>query len=120
MLYVLCASCCGLQKGKSHVIFNCGKVSHLAPLQANLHFHAIWAWMKKQKLLPGKLHMIVDSSDTAWSPGRFGTGQTLFHYQTAELKNPISFCGSNALLLCRLRNRSTLDGCHTETDFPIR
>jgi hypothetical protein len=43
-------------------------------MQVNIHFHAIWRWMKEVKIRPGQLRMFVDYHLPEWAPGTFGAG----------------------------------------------
>ena len=43
-------------------------------LQVNIHFYAIWKWMKQYRIRPGQLRLLVDFHVPQWAPGTFGTG----------------------------------------------
>ena len=43
-------------------------------LQVNIHFYAIWKWMKRYRIRPGQLRLLVDFHVPQWAPGTFGTG----------------------------------------------
>lgn len=45
-----------------------------ARAQVNIHFYAVWKWMKQLRIKPGQLRMLVDFHVPQWAPGTFGTG----------------------------------------------